>query len=271
MACLDSVEDSVEWLSNAPEPPDLIFLDIQLSDGSSFDIFEQITVAVPVIFTTAYNEYALQAFRVNSIDYLLKPIEEEALATALQKLSNLKDQFGGKNTPRFRANNSTTCCGSRGPTTKPAFLTTLGDRIRYVPVEQIAYFFAEDNTVYLVTQDRKKYVLDYTLDHLETLVDPKLFFRITRKYLTHIAAIGEVSRYFNSASRSAWCPPPTTKFSSAGCGCRASWPGWGRNDSARFSLYKWILAISWLSFGVRTSTLHVVIYSTHYGPVLAGR
>ena len=198
MTCLDSVEDSVEWLSNAPEPPDLIFLDIQLSDGSSFGIFEQITVAVPVIFTTAYNEYALQAFRVNSIDYLLKPIEEEALGAALQKLSSLKDQFGGKNNAALSSQQLDNLLRQPRADYKTRFLTTLGDRIRYVPVEQIAYFFAEDNTVYLVTQDRKKYVLDYTLDHLETLVDPKHFFRITRKYLAHIAAIGEVSRYFNS-------------------------------------------------------------------------
>lgn len=195
VACLDSVEDSVEWLTHS-EQPDLIFLDIQLSDGSSFDIFEQITVAVPVVFTTAYNEYALQAFRVNSIDYLLKPIEEEALSAALQKLNSLKDQLGGKNTGFSQQIDNRL----RMPRSdyKTRFLTTIGDRIRYVPVEQIAYFFAEDNTVYLVTQDRKKYVLDYTLDHLETLIDPRHFFRITRKYLAHISAVGDVSRYFNS-------------------------------------------------------------------------
>lgn len=207
MACLDSVEDSVEWLTNAPQPPDLIFVDIQLSDGSSFDIFEQITVSVPVIFTTAYNEYALQAFRVNSIDYLLKPIEEEALGAALQKLSSLKDQFGGKNAnPAFSPQQLDSLLRQPRAEYKTRFLTTLGDRIRYVPVEQIAYFFAEDNTVYVVTLDRKKYILDYTLDHLETLVDPKDFFRITRKYLTHIAAIGEVSRYFNSRLKVALVP-----------------------------------------------------------------
>ncbi len=196
VACLDSVEDSVEWLAHS-EPPDLIFLDIQLSDGSGFDIFEQVTVAVPVVFTTAYSEYALQAFRVNSVDYLLKPIEEEALGAALQKLNSLKDQLGGKNTG-FSQQQLDNLLRTPRQEYKKRFLITLGDRIRYVPVEQIAYFFAEDNTVYLVTQDRKKYVLDYTLDHLETLVDPKLFFRITRKYLSHIAAIGDVSRYFNS-------------------------------------------------------------------------
>jgi DNA-binding LytR/AlgR family response regulator len=206
MACLDSVEDSVEWLSTTPQPPDLIFVDIQLSDGSSFDIFEQITVAVPVIFTTAYNEYALQAFRVNSIDYLLKPIEEEALGAALQKFSSLKDQFGGKKAA-FSPQQIDSLLRQPRADYKTRFLTTIGDRIRYVPVEQIAYFFAEDNTVYLITQDRKKYILDYTLDHLETLVDPKLFFRITRKYLTHIAAIGEVSRYFNSRLKVGLVPP----------------------------------------------------------------
>ena len=207
MACLDSVEDSVEWLSHATQLPDLIFLDIQLSDGSSFDIFEQITVAVPVIFTTAYNEYALQAFRVNSIDYLLKPIEEEALEAALRKLSSFKDQLGSKNTNAFSPQQLSNLLRLPPADYKTRFLTTIGDRIRYVPVEQIAYFFAEDNTVYVVTQDRKKYILDYTLDHLETLVDPKLFFRITRKYLTHIASIGEVSRYFNSRLKVGLVPP----------------------------------------------------------------
>jgi DNA-binding LytR/AlgR family response regulator len=187
--------------SGSPTPrnqPDLIFLDIQLSDGSSFDIFEQITVAVPVIFTTAYNEYALQAFRVNSIDYLLKPIEEEALgdcppetqqpqgpvrrqnnaALSSQQLDNLLRQPRADYKTRF----------PHHPRRPHPVRTGRADCL----------LLRRDNTVYLVTQDRKKYVLDYTLDHLETLVDPKLFFRITRKYLTHIAAIGEVSRYFNS-------------------------------------------------------------------------
>jgi len=204
MACLDSIEDSVDWLAHS-EPPDLIFLDIQLSDGSSFTIFDQITVSIPVIFTTAYNEYALQAFRVNSIDYLLKPVEEEALSAALQKLNSLREQFGGKTAAPSQQQINTPLPIPRSEY-KTRFLTTIGDRIRYVPVEQIAYFFAEDNTVYVVTQDRKKYILDYTLDQLDTLVDPKQFYRITRKYLAHISAIGDVSRYFNSRLKVALTP-----------------------------------------------------------------
>jgi DNA-binding LytR/AlgR family response regulator len=197
VACLDSVEDSVEWLARS-EQPDLIFVDIQLSDGSSFCIFEQITVTTPVIFTTAYNEYALQAFRVNSIDYLLKPIEEEALTAALLKLDTLKEHFSDRKSPVLSPRNIDDLL--RRPVTeyKTRFLTTIGDRIRHVPTEQIAYFFAEDSTVYVVTQDRKKFILDYTLDQLEIQVDPRQFYRITRKYLAHISAIADVSRYFNS-------------------------------------------------------------------------
>lgn len=197
LACLDSVEDSVDWLARS-EQPDLIFIDIQLSDGSSFTIFEQITVTTPVIFTTAYNEYALQAFRVNSIDYLLKPIEEEALSAALLKLDAMKEHFTDSKSPVISPRHIDELLRRQPAEYKTRFLTTIGDRIRHVPTEQIAYFFAEDNTVYVVTQDRRKYILDYTLDQLDTQVDPRQFYRITRKYLTHISAIGDVSRYFNS-------------------------------------------------------------------------
>jgi DNA-binding LytR/AlgR family response regulator len=197
LACLDSVEDSVDWLNRSGQP-DLIFIDIQLSDGSSFSIFEQITITTPVIFTTAYNEYALQAFRVNSIDYLLKPIEEEALSAALLKLDTMKEHFTDRKSPVIAPRQIDDLLRKQPAGYKTRFLTTIGDRIRHVPAEQIAYFFAEDNTVYVVTQDRKKYIIDYTLDQLETQVDPGQFYRITRKYLASIAAISDVSRYFNS-------------------------------------------------------------------------
>jgi len=193
--CLDSVEDSVLWLKNGIMP-DLVFMDIRLSDGSGFDIFGQVDVAPPVIFTTAYNEYALQAFKVNGIEYLLKPIEEHALRTALQKFNGLQRHFAtGDNSVLQQLRN---LLESKKPSYKTRFAVTLGDKIRHVPAKQIAYFFAGDNTVFLITTDRKKYVINYTLDQLETQLDPVYFYRISRKYMTHIQAIGEVSRHFNS-------------------------------------------------------------------------
>ncbi len=205
LECLDSIEDSVAWLSGH-EPPDLILLDIQLSDGTSFQIFEQATVKAPVIFITAYNEFALQAFRVNSIDYLLKPIEEEALRTALQKLDDLKKQFSGSPVT-LSARQIDRLLQLQKTEYKTRFVTNIGDRIRHVTVEQIAYFFAEDNTVYIVTHDRKKYIIDYTLDQLESLINPRDFFRITRRYLVHIASVHEVTRYFNSRLKVGLQPP----------------------------------------------------------------
>ncbi|MDJ1484093.1 LytTR family DNA-binding domain-containing protein [Cytophagaceae bacterium YF14B1] len=194
--CLDSVEDSVAWLQQGIQP-DLIFMDIRLSDGSSFEIFDQVAVSAPVIFTTAYNEYALQAFKVNSIEYLLKPIEEKALQAALEKLSSLKKHFAGANT-QVSIQQLKQLLKIEKPEYKDRFVITVGDRIRHIASDQIAYFFADDNTVFLVTLDRKKYVINFTLDELEALIDPKEFYRVSRKYMAHIQAIVEVNRYFNS-------------------------------------------------------------------------
>ncbi|MCU0353252.1 MAG: LytTR family DNA-binding domain-containing protein [Cytophagales bacterium] len=194
--CLDSVEDSVAWLQ-ANAKPDLIFMDIRLSDGSSFEIFDQVTVAAPVIFTTAYNEYALQAFKANGIEYLLKPVEEKALRSALQKLESLKSHFLPE-TPTLDVAQIRQLLQAGQPNYKNRFAITLGDKIRHVSTAQIAYFFAEDNTVFLITADRRKYVINYTLDELETLLDPQDFYRVSRKYMAHIQSIVEVNRYFNS-------------------------------------------------------------------------
>lgn len=193
---LDSVEDSVLWLTSNP-PPDLIFMDIRLSDGLSFEIFEQTEVPAPVIFTTAYNEYALQAFKTNGIEYLLKPVEEEALQASLQKFTFLKQHFS-TDTTQFNIQQLQKLLHLDKPAYKTRFAVTLGDKIRQVSVEQIAYFYADDNAVYLVTTDKKKYIINYTLDQLEALLNPQEFYRISRKYMSHIRAIHEVNRYFNS-------------------------------------------------------------------------
>ncbi len=196
LECLDTIEDSVAWLYNGPKP-DLIFMDIRLSDGSSFEIFNQVPVTAPVIFTTAYNEYALQAFKVSSIEYLLKPIEEAALQSALQKFSNFREHFSDQAAP-LNLQQLKQLLQLGKTEYKNRFAITIGDKIRHISTEQIDYFFADDNAVFLVNPEKKKYLINYTLDELENLLNPAEFYRISRKYMAHIRAIVEVNRYFNS-------------------------------------------------------------------------
>lgn len=206
--CIDSVEDSIIWLEE-PNEPDLIFMDIQLSDGLSFDIFKHTEVKAPVIFTTAYDEYAIRAFKVNSIDYLLKPVEEEALKSALKKFAAIRRQFSQPVQAQnfFNPAQIEQLLKLNKPEYKSRFVTTIGDRIKHIGIEQVAYFFADDNTVYLVTGDKKKFIISYTLDQLESLLDPRHFFRINRKYITKITAIGDVNKYFNSRLKVSLVPP----------------------------------------------------------------
>lgn len=204
---LDSIEDSVEWLKTNARP-DLIFMDIQLADGLSFEIFNQVQVMAPVVFTTAYDEYAIRAFKVNSIDYLLKPVEEEALQAALLKFEKMKQQYSEVPKPTYLSTSQIDQLLRLGKSDyKTRFVSVIGDKIKHVGVEQIAYFFADDNTVYLVTLDRKKLIINYTLDDLEPLLDPRQFFRVNRKYLAKISAIGDVNKYFNSRLKITLLPP----------------------------------------------------------------
>jgi DNA-binding LytR/AlgR family response regulator len=197
LACLDTVEDSVEWIRENP-PPDLVFLDIQLADGLSFDIFNKVKLKSPVIFTTAYDEYAIRAFKLNSIDYLLKPIKLDELKEALEKLDSLKSQFsmkaGGVNEEQIRKVVSMLS----GDKYKSRFLVKLGDQIITVDAEKVAYFKAEENVVFLVESSGKRYIIDHTLESLENNVDPSRFFRLNRGYLAEIRSIKKVNRYFNS-------------------------------------------------------------------------
>ncbi|MEH0155280.1 LytTR family DNA-binding domain-containing protein [Limibacter armeniacum] len=193
---LDSVEEAVEWfLSN--DKPDLVFMDIQLSDGLSFEIFSQVNVDCPVIFTTAYDEYAIRAFKVNSVDYLLKPIEEEALKSALKKHEQLLEVYGSQSGLTVGQLSEIINIPRQG-SYKERFVVTLGDRINFVETERIAYFFADNNTVYLIMDEGKKFVLNYKLEQLEKMLNPKFFFRLNRTYICNIKAIKEVHKYFNS-------------------------------------------------------------------------
>jgi DNA-binding LytR/AlgR family response regulator len=194
--CIDSVEDSVEWLTGNPAP-DLIFMDIQLSDGLSFEIFKLTEVKTPVIFTTAYDEYAIQAFKVNSIDYLLKPVKQTELENALIKFKTLHEK--PEQQPHAISFHQIEQLLSAGiPKYKSRFIAKVGDQLKHIGVADIAYFKAEDNEVVLVTKNNNRYIIDYTLDQLGGLMDPINFFRLNRSYLITIGSIGKINKYFNS-------------------------------------------------------------------------
>ena len=181
LAKLGSVKDSVKWLML--NTADLIFLDIQLSDGISFSIFEQVSVPTPVIFTTAYDQYAIKAFQLNSVSYLLKPIRKNDLAESLQKFKLLKSAFS------IDFGSLLSSLQGQKPEFRKRFLIQIADKFRKIEIEEIAYFNASDRSVFLTTLDGHSYDVDLSLDTLENSVDPSQFFRINRKYLVNMKSI----------------------------------------------------------------------------------
>ncbi|WP_221390369.1 LytTR family DNA-binding domain-containing protein [Dyadobacter sp. NIV53] len=188
---LDTITASVDWLKSNPEP-DLIFLDIQLADGISFEIFEKLTINSPIIFCTAFDQYAIKAFKLNSIDYLLKPVDPEELKNALNKFQS------GRKAPAITLDQIKNLLHPTQKTFKSRFLVKLGERIQTVVIQDIAFFYSEDKVTLLQTRQGKKYIIDYTLDEVEEMVDPQYFFRLNRKYVSGINAIKEVFTYSNS-------------------------------------------------------------------------
>ena len=191
MCALPSIEKALPWIAENQNEVDLFFMDIQLTDGLSFEIFSKIAVKKPVIFTTAYDEFAIDAFKVNSIDYLLKPITFTDLSKALEKLKSLKVQFstGKELTPIVKQ--------LAKKTYKDRFLVRMGNHIHSIPSDSIAYFFAEGRDVYLFRSNGKKYLIEYTLESLEELLDPRQFFRANRSFLVKLNAIEDVVVYAN--------------------------------------------------------------------------
>jgi len=192
---LHSVEESLEWFQNN-DHPDLIFLDIQLSDGLSFEIFEKIDIKSAVIFTTAYDEYALRAFKLNSIDYLLKPIDEEELATAISKFAN-----------QFQANSVSNLDFEAikrmlvNPVSKEyrkRFSVKIGQQIKVIDVVEIECLYSENKGTYIHTSDNRDYLIDSSLEVVEAELDPKDFFRISRKYIIPLQSVKEIQLYSNS-------------------------------------------------------------------------
>ena len=195
MKCIDSVDESVNYLEGGGKI-DLIFMDIQLSDGISFEIFNRTEVTPPVIFTTAYDEYAIKAFKVNSIDYLLKPIEEEDLGRALEKFRKWESKQGGGTF--FTNQQLEKVLGLYKPTHKSRLVVKMGDRIKHVEAKDIAYFYSEDKVTFIITTAGERYMLNYSLEQLEQMMSPDDFYRLNRKYIAHIDAIGSIDKYFNS-------------------------------------------------------------------------
>lgn len=200
VATLDSVANAVQWFGQHPAP-DLALVDVQLSDGLSFEIFEKVAISCPVVFTTAYDAYALRAFQVQSIDYLLKPVSLTALEAAFDKYRQWKgpspdwsaiQQLLQRQTPQY----------------KERFLIKIGDRLVPVTLQEVDYFFSEHKVVWMQLQSGRKYLVDYTLEELEDLLDPVLFFRLNRSCMVCFQAIKEVVNYSNSRLKVQLKTPP---------------------------------------------------------------
>jgi DNA-binding LytR/AlgR family response regulator len=197
-AKLESVQQVYQWFSDDENEVDLLFMDIQLSDGLSFEIFKQIPIQKPVIFTTAYSEYAIEAFKVNGIDYLLKPITYDALASSLQKLEILSNSLPAKKTVLPVENLTRMLEQLQKKTYKNRFMVRLGEHIHSVSADAIALFYAIDRDVFLHTTNKKKFIIDYKLEDLEEILDPSVFFRVNRSIIVHINAISDVLVYSSS-------------------------------------------------------------------------
>jgi DNA-binding LytR/AlgR family response regulator len=192
---LHSVEESLNWFQNN-EHPDLIFLDIQLSDGLSFEIFEEVSVSSAIIFTTAYDEYALKAFKLNSIDYLLKPIDEDELKVAVDQYKNQQTQE-----TNLQVNIDDIRRLLINPVDrkyKKRFTIKIGQHIKIIHVDEIECFYSENKATYIHTNGGRNYLIDHSLEHWQDQLDPEHFFRVNRTFIVHMNAIKDIISYTNS-------------------------------------------------------------------------
>jgi DNA-binding LytR/AlgR family response regulator len=188
LATLESVSESANWLADNPAP-DLIFMDIQLDDGISFEIFEAVKITAPIIFTTAYNEYAIKAFKVNSVDYLLKPFAEEELRAAIDKYKQL---HSGLN---IQSEKIDYLYRQLVKEYKSRFIVKIGTHFHSVSIDEIACFFIRERATFIKTIVGKNLDIDYSLDQVQKLVDPTRFFRINRNYVINIDSISDIISY----------------------------------------------------------------------------
>ena len=196
----DSIHSAVEWLQENQQP-DLILMDIELADGQSFEIFNLVEVKSPVIFTTSYDEFALKAFKVNSIDYLLKPIQKEELQAALSKFRQLKSAHSGSDDQS--GINIDSLVKQLQQKLQPKdfrkrFLVKFAQKLVSIEVDDIAYFYSDGRLNFFKTKDNKKYVVDYTMDELEDMLNPEKYFRISRSFYVSVESIDKIEDYFGN-------------------------------------------------------------------------
>lgn len=185
----DSVRGAAEWFADN-EPPDLVFLDIHLADGSAFDLLKQAEINAPVIFTTAYDQYAIEAFKSSGVGYLLKPVKDEELKDALDKLEGMKKIF------KLNNENEAQLIEAMTPAEyKKRFMIRFGDNLKTVAVDDIAYFFSENKATFARTFEGRTYPIDHNLDSIDKMTDPEKFFRINRQYVISVNAIDEMKTY----------------------------------------------------------------------------
>lgn len=196
----DSIMATVKWINSNPLP-DLILMDIELSDGQSFEIFNRVAIKCPVIFTTSYDEYALKAFKVNSVDYLLKPIQKEDLESALQKMHDLKSMYkqpGPKGDMNIESLVKELQEKLQLKDYRKRFLVRHAQKLVSVDTDEIAYFFSDGRLNFFKTHDNKKFVVDYTMDELEEMLDPKKYFRISRSFYISVNSVEQIHDYFGN-------------------------------------------------------------------------
>ena len=194
---LSSVRSTIKWLEDNPDGADVIFLDVELSDGICFDIFERVKISAQVIITTAYDNYAINAFRINSVDYLLKPIIESDLQRAWERC---KERLEQRATPNIEAllNIVSKAGAAKDKEYKKRFIVKMGEKIIIIPVEETAYCYSEDKSTYAVNRNGTRRLLDYSLDTVQEMLDPKLFFRVSRSCIVSINSIENISKHLGT-------------------------------------------------------------------------
>ena len=197
----DSIKSTVEWLQQHPQP-DLILMDIELADGQSFEIFNLVDVKSPVVFTTSYDEYALKAFKVNSIDYLLKPVQKDELQAALNKYKKMKDSYAAQ--PADKKDVSLDSLVKelqrklQPKEFRKRFLVKHTQKLVSIEIDEIAYFFSDGRLNFFKTSDNRKFVVDYTMDELEEMLDPEQYFRVSRSFYVSVDCIEKIDDYFGN-------------------------------------------------------------------------
>ncbi len=194
VAIVEGIKSGLQWLRENAEP-DLIFMDIQLADGICFELFDQIKISCPVIFVTAFDKFAIQAFKFNSLDYILKPLSQKDLNFAMQKFLNLQSQTKLTTTPYLAPETLKTLLNLLKPNYKSRFFIKINNTIHSIPTKEINFFYSADSNTLMTNSLGRNFVIDFTLDDLEKVLNPDSFFRINRKYLVHIDAIEKIQTY----------------------------------------------------------------------------